>query len=255
MSRKIHIYGNWKMNQLTSDIYQFFEELEDDKLAELKCQAGIAPQFPHLSLVKEKALTLGIKVGGQNCSHKNSGAFTGDTSPETLKDLELDFVLIGHSERRTVFNESNELINEKTLLALSLGLEVVFCIGETLEERESNKTFEVLKAQLDEGLKGLPKEKQSDIIIAYEPVWAIGTGVVASPPQAQEAHAFIREHLGSKHGFDEKSLIIQYGGSVKPGNALGLLSLPDIDGALVGGASLKPSDFYELLKVGSELTP
>ncbi len=255
MSRKIHIYGNWKMNQLTDDIYSFFEELSDDNLAELKCQGGIAPQFPHLTLVKEKAMPLGIKTGAQNCSHKTSGAFTGDTSPEVLKDLDLDFVIIGHSERRTIFNESNQTINERTLLSLSLGLDVVFCIGETLAEREANKTFEVLKTQLDEGLKGVPANKHADIIIAYEPVWAIGTGVVATPEQAQEAHAFIREHLANNHGFNKKELIIQYGGSVKPDNALGLLSLPDIDGALVGGASLKASDFYELLKIGSELTP
>lgn len=255
MSRKIHIYGNWKMNQLTDDIYRFFDEMEDDSLAELKCQGGIAPQFPHLSLVKEKAMPLGIKTGAQNCSHQTSGAFTGDTSPAVLKDLDLDFVILGHSERRTVFGESNQTINEKTLLALELGLDVVFCIGETLEEREANKTFDVLKAQLDEGLKGVAKEKHADIIIAYEPVWAIGTGKVATPDQAQEAHAYIRKHLAENHGFNKESLIIQYGGSVKPANAHGLLSLPDIDGALVGGASLKPGDFYELMKIGSELTP
>jgi len=243
------------MNQLTDDIYKFFDEMADDSLAELKCQGGIAPQFPHLSLVKEKAMPLGIKTGAQNCSHKSSGAFTGDTSPEVLKDLDLDFVIIGHSERRTVFDENNQTINEKTLLALSLGLDVVFCIGETLEEREAEKTFDVLKTQLDEGLKGLPADKRDDVIIAYEPVWAIGTGKVATPEQAQEAHAFIRKHLAESHGFNKDSLIIQYGGSVKPGNAHGLLSLPDIDGALVGGASLKPGDFYELLKIGSELTP
>jgi triosephosphate isomerase len=246
--REIHIVGNWKMNQSLEDIKNFFVEMTRMKM-ELKCQAWIAPQFIHIPILKELAFTTGnLQVGAQNCSHLDSGAFTGDVSSKSLADLGVDFVIIGHSERRAFFNESDEILNQKVLNALKNGLKVIFCVGETLEERESGKTFEVLEGQLINGLKNLPEDKALKLMIAYEPVWAIGTGKTASSKEAQEAHLFIR----SKLQFHKKETIILYGGSVKPDNALELLSQPDIDGALVGGASLKASDFRSLCVSGSQ---
>lgn len=250
MKRQVHIVGNWKMNQSLEEIKTFFLEMVKLKM-DLKCHAWIAPQFIHIPFLKELAFTLGnIAVGAQNCSHVDNGAFTGDVSPKSLSDIGVEFVLIGHSERRAFFNESNELINEKVLNALKNNLKVIFCIGETLEEREAAKTFEILKSQLTLGLKNLPEAKANLVMIAYEPVWAIGTGKTASAEQAEEVHAFIRGNL-SELRLNPDSTIILYGGSVKPDNIDQLLSMDNIDGALVGGASLKASDFKALCISGS----
>lgn len=221
------IVGNWKMNQKTADIQAFFNEIP------ASLEAWIAPQALHLPLCL--SLAKNIKIGAQNCAQKNSGAFTGETSAEALKDLGAHFVIIGHSERRQIFKETHGELLEKTQTALSLGLKVIFCVGETLEERESGKTMDVVKAQLN----NLPASPE--IIVAYEPVWAIGTGKVATPEQAQEVHAFIRQQL--PQGQQTKIL---YGGSVKPDNVKTLMGQKDIDGALVGGASLKAKDFLAL---------
>lgn len=249
MTREIYIVGNWKMNQKTEDIKNFFSELKA-VLPENKCHAWIAPQFIHMSLAQE--LSKNVKIGAQNCSHKNSGAFTGDISSESLKDMGSEFVIIGHSERRAFFKEDHVILNEKTKIALENGLKVIFCIGETLEENEKGITKDVLKEQLIEGLKGISGKDLENIIIAYEPVWAIGTGKTATPQQAQDAHAFIREHLGNEQGFSKEEVIILYGGSVKPANIDELLTKKDIDGALVGGASLKAADFGQLCKSASK---
>ncbi len=247
MKRDIHIVGNWKMNQTLQAISDFFVEMSKMKM-ELKCQAWIAPQALHIPILKEIAFTTGaIAIGAQNCSEHDSGAYTGEISPLALADLGVEFVIIGHSERRTIYKEDNPLLNKKVLAALKHNLKVIYCVGETLLERESNLTFDVLEEQLAEGLKNISSDKLPLLLIAYEPVWAIGTGKTASAEQAEEAHAFIRSKLSA----GAESTIILYGGSVKPDNIDMLLSKENIDGALVGGASLKAADFRALCSSAS----
>lgn len=251
-NREIHIVGNWKMNQSLEDIKNFFVEMTKMKM-ELRCQAWIAPQFIHIPILKELAFTTGsIQIGAQNCADQDSGALTGEVSPKSLSDLGVDFVIIGHSERRTLFGENNELLNRKVLKALSHKLKTIYCVGETLSERESGKTLDVIKTQLEDGLKGIEKNSQENLIIAYEPVWAIGTGKNATAEEAQAVHAFIRKTLNENLSLAADKIVILYGGSVKPDNIHGLLSCPDIDGALVGGASLKPQDYKQLCIAASQ---
>jgi triosephosphate isomerase len=248
-NREIHIVGNWKMNQTLEEISHFFIEMSKMKM-ELKCKAWIAPQSLHIPILKEMAFTTGsIQVGAQNCCEYDSGAFTGEISPLALADMGVEFVIIGHSERRTIYGEGNALLNKKVLLALSHGLKVIYCVGETLAERESGLTFQVIETQLHEGLKNLPAEHAANLIIAYEPVWAIGTGKTASSEQAEEVHGFIR----SKLAMNAEKTVILYGGSVKPDNIDSLLSKENIDGALVGGASLKAQDFRALCSSASNV--
>lgn len=238
------------MNQTLEDIKSFFVEVNKLK-TQLTCEAWIAPQAIHLPIVKELAFTLGqVKVGAQNCSEHNSGAYTGETSPTSLVDLGASFTLVGHSERRTLFNEDNELLNKKLHAAMEAGLTAIFCVGETLEEREANKTAEVIAEQIKAGLKSLSAAKSNKLIVAYEPVWAIGTGETATPIMAQEVHAQIRCLLGEMN-LPADSIPILYGGSVKPDNVQELLSCLDIDGGLVGGASLKGQSFAELCQFAS----
>lgn len=245
--REIHIVGNWKMHQTLHQISDFFVEMTKMKM-ELKCKAWIAPQAVHIPILKEMAFTTGsIQIGAQNCAEVDAGALTGEISPAALADLGVEFVIIGHSERRTIYGESDELLNKKVVNTLKHDLKIIFCVGETLEERENNKTFEVLERQIRQGLANVPADKAHLVMIAYEPVWAIGTGKTASAEQAEEAHAFIRGQL--PHNKEET--IILYGGSVKPDNIDSLLRKPNIDGALVGGASLKAQDFRQLCVSGS----
>lgn len=245
--REVHIVGNWKMNQTLEEISKFFIEMSKMKM-ELKCKAWIAPQALHISILKEIAFTTGsIQVGAQNCCEHDSGAFTGEISPLALADIGAEFVIIGHSERRTIYKEDNELLNKKVLLALSHGLKVIYCVGETLAERDANQTFQVIETQLGAGLKNLSANLADKLMIAYEPVWAIGTGKTASSEQAEEVHAFIR----SKLSMNADKTIILYGGSVKPDNIDSLLAKENIDGALVGGASLKAQDFRALCSSAS----
>jgi triosephosphate isomerase len=247
MKREKYIVGNWKMNQSLHEISNFFIDMSKMKM-ELKCFAWIAPQAIHIPILKEIAFTTGsIQIGAQNCSEHDSGAFTGEISPAALADMGVEFVIIGHSERRTIFKEDNELLNKKVQAGLKHGLKVIYCIGETLAEREAGSTFSVLETQLAFGLKNLPTHSAEKLLIAYEPVWAIGTGKVASAEQAEEAHAFIR----SKLGVNAEETIILYGGSVKPDNIDSLLEKENIDGALVGGASLKAQDFRALCSSAS----
>ena len=246
-NREIHIVGNWKMHQTLHEISNFFIEMTKMKM-ELKCKAWIAPQSLHIPILKEIAFTTGaIQVGAQNCSYADSGAFTGEVSPVALADIGAEFVILGHSERRTIFGEGNEILNQKVLAALKHNLKVIYCVGETLEQRESNDTFKVIEEQLTIGLKDFPADKTHLLLIAYEPVWAIGTGKVASAEQAEEVHAFIRTKLVH----DAHKAVILYGGSVKPDNIDSLLRKENIDGALVGGASLKAQDFRQLCSIAS----
>lgn len=245
--REVHIVGNWKMNQTLEEIGKFFVEMSKMKM-ELKCKAWIAPQAIHIPILKEIAFTTGsIQIGAQNCCEYESGAYTGEISPLSLADMGVEFVIIGHSERRAIYGEQNELLNKKILLALKCGLKVIYCVGETLAEREAGQTFGVIETQLNMGLKNLPAELAHLLMIAYEPVWAIGTGKTATAEQAEEVHAFIRTKLAVK----AEQTIILYGGSVKPDNIDSLLAKENIDGALVGGASLKAQDFRALCSSAS----
>ncbi len=252
MTKKRYMVGNWKMNHKKEEIDAFFKGLEgvDRNLA---CEAWIAPQTLHIPLLLERAAKTGkVQIGAQNVCNQVSGAYTGETSPEALTDLGASFSIIGHSERRSIYGETDKLLNEKTKLSLATGLTVIFCVGESLEERESEKTIDVVKGQIVEGLKGLSEAQMDKLLIAYEPVWAIGTGKVATPEQAQEVHAFIRLQMAEMFGAKGRAVPILYGGSVKPDNFAELLDCPDIEGGLVGGASLKPKDYSKLCQIADE---
>lgn len=235
------------MNTLLKDgmeLARAVEKLESEKTGETL--VIIAPPYTHLSKVKE--LISNVKLSAQDCSAEASGAYTGEISPGMLVSAGVEYVIIGHSERRTYFKESNDLLNKKVKLALSEGLKPIYCCGEVLEERKSGQLFDVIRAQIVDGLKGLSKEEIAKVVIAYEPVWAIGTGEVASPEQAQEMHKFIRDLL--EEIFDAEvagEMPLLYGGSCKPSNAAELFANPDVDGGLIGGASLKAEDFLAIV--------
>ncbi|GAB4017722.1 MAG: triose-phosphate isomerase [Bdellovibrio sp.] len=247
MQRKHLICGNWKMNQSVAEVENFFQKLPKE-ISQYQGEAWVAPQFIHIPLAQKLTKETGgkVKIGAQNCAATDLGAFTGEVAASSLKDLGVDFVIIGHSERRAIFGETDQIINAKVKKALEHGLFVILCVGETLQERESNKTFEVVKTQTLAGLKDLKAQDYKNLAIAYEPVWAIGTGKVATPEQAQEVHAFIRGALRESTCPNAQELQLLYGGSVKPDNVEGLLKCADIDGALVGGASLMADSFYKL---------
>lgn len=210
---------------------------------------ALCPSFVYLPAVAKEVAGTQIAVGAQNMFYENEGAFTGEISGQMLKDVGCRYVILGHSERRHVIGESDETINRKVLKALSDGLEVIFCVGELLAEREGNQTPEVVSRQVKIGLEGVSRDQALKVTVAYEPVWAIGTGKTASPEQAQEVHAMIRQLLTNSFGESiAQAMRIQYGGSVKASNARELMSQPDIDGALVGGASLKASEFVGIIK-------
>lgn len=247
--RKYLLAGNWKMNMTPSEAEKFALELKEAiKSTDDNRLVMVAAPFVALQGVVNALKGSVIKVGAQNMNENDSGAFTGEVSADMLLDLGVEYVLLGHSERRHIYKESNELINAKVLKALSKGLKPVLCIGELLEEREGNKTESVCREQLQKGLSGVTAEQMKDVVVAYEPVWAIGTGKVATPEMAEETHAFCREVVSKL--FDKTvadNLIIQYGGSVKPDNVTGLMGKDNIDGALVGGASLKVDSFTKIV--------
>jgi triosephosphate isomerase len=238
------LVANWKMNKTQAECAEFFSEF-NQKYSQ-KRAAWIAPQALHLAQACELGIEKHIKVGTQNCSEFISGAYTGELSPRSIINSGGTFVILGHSERRQYFNETSKNLNAKVLTALKEGLKVIYCVGETLSEREAGQTLHLIQDQLHQGLNDLSIANAENLIIAYEPVWAIGTGKTASPAQAQEVHAFIRQTLKEKFPiFGEKTYIL-YGGSVKPDNVEELLGQKDIDGGLVGGASLKARDFLAL---------
>lgn len=248
--RKKVIAGNWKMNNDIPASVNLISELKK-ALQEQSVKADIIICPPFTSLDTARTLIKGseIKLGAQNMYFEESGAFTGEISASMLKSAGCEYVILGHSERRTIFGENDQLINKKIKKALESGLLPIFCVGETLQEREENITEQIIKTQVVEGLKGVSAEEVTKIIIAYEPVWAIGTGRNATPDQAQQVHAFIRNLISELYDENTASgIIIQYGGSVKPDNAAELLSQKDIDGALVGGACLKADSFMGIIK-------
>lgn len=245
--RNLYIAGNWKMNMVPSKAVEFVKALRKET-ENAKVRVMVAPSFVCLPAVAEVLKGSNITVAAQNLNDHESGAFTGEVSCEMLQDIGVNAVILGHSERRLYYGESSSFINKKVLLALEHGMEVVLCVGETLEEREGGKLEEVLSEQITVGLENVPAEKMKDITIAYEPVWAIGTGRTASPEDADSAHAFIRSLLAKKYGKDvAEKAIIQYGGSVKPDNVKELMAKENIDGALVGGASLVLDKFLPIV--------
>lgn len=245
--RKKIVAGNWKMNTLLKDgleLAEAVEKLENEKTGD--ALVIIAPPYTHLCNVND--LIDGVKLSAQNCASEESGAYTGEISPDMLLSAGVEYVILGHSERRSYYGEDNELLNKKTKLALSKGLKPIYCCGEVLEEREGGLLFDVIREQIKVGLADLSKEDMTNVVIAYEPVWAIGTGVVASPEQAQEMHKFIRDLLVELFdGEVAENMTILYGGSCKPSNASELFANPDVDGGLIGGASLKAEDFLAIV--------
>lgn len=249
MRRKV-IAGNWKMNNDLQQSVNLIEEIKG-KLAgrEVNCDVVICPPFTSLYEAKKMIDGSIIKLGAQNMFYEDSGAFTGEISASMLKSVGCEYVILGHSERRTIFGEKDDMINKKVKKAISQNLKPILCVGETLKEREKDVTEKVVKRQIEKGLNDVTPDEVLNVIIAYEPVWAIGTGKTATPQQAQEVHAFIRKLLTTMYSKDFAKLIpIQYGGSVKPDNAKELLSQKDIDGALVGGACLKADSFIGIIE-------
>jgi len=244
--RRPYIAGNWKMNKTTKEAVSLAQELLEN--GSFKNKVMIAPPYTALDAVSKIIKNSELILGAQNMSSEESGAHTGEISILMLKDLGVKTVILGHSERRHVYGETDEVINKKIKLALNHDLEVVFCIGETLEERESGKANAVVTNQLTKGLKGVTNSDLSRVTIAYEPVWAIGTGKTASPADANAIHQVVRNEVKNLYGEKEaEEIIIQYGGSVKPGNVNSLMSEENIDGALVGGAALKAETFIPIM--------
>lgn len=241
------IAGNWKMNNTIKEALELIEDIKAQNLSE-NVETVVCAPFTALKDVKEAIKGTRIKLGAQNMHWEESGAFTGEISPKMLKELGVDYCIIGHSERRQYFNETDETVNKKIKSALESGLLPIVCVGETLEEREAGKAEEIVKAQVIKAFKDIPNNKISDIVVAYEPIWAIGTGKTASSSDADDMCGFIRKTIGEIYSENEKEIIrIQYGGSVKPSNVTELMEKSNIDGALVGGASLKGSDFVKLI--------
>ena len=247
--RKPVIAGNWKMNKTINEGIELVNSLKRELVDIQEADIIVCPVYTALSEVSDLLAVSNISLGAQNVYWEESGAFTGEISPLMLKDAGCSYVIIGHSERRKYFNESDETVNKRIKAAQSAGLVPIFCVGETLEEREADKTIDVVKTQLKGGLEGIENEALLKLIVAYEPVWAIGTGKTATPEQAQEVHKFIRDWLKDCYSPEaaENSRIL-YGGSVKPSNTSELMKQSDIDGFLVGGASLDSSSFAEIVK-------
>ena len=246
MRRKV-IAGNWKMNKSPKDVEEFMESfpglVSDTKNEVILC-------VPFIDLCKAVKLSKGtnVKIGAQNMHFKDSGAYTGEISPKMLNDLNVEYVIIGHSERREYFNETDETVNLKIKAALTHDLKPIVCVGETLEQREAGITKEFVTGQVRNALKEITEDELKKIIIAYEPIWAIGTGKTASKEDANEVCKWIREELRALYGDVADEIIIQYGGSVKSSNAKDLFEMSDIDGGLVGGASLEPEEFSKIVK-------
>ena len=251
--RKKIVAGNWKMNLDYQSGVSLFSEIVNMVKDEVIGQQEVVVCSPaiHLYSLGQLAHTaVNVSVGAQNIHQAESGAYTGEISAAQVKSVGAEYVILGHSERRAYFGETDELLAEKVNIALKHGLKPIFCIGETKEERESGKFFDIIKTQLEKGLFHLSAEQFGQVVLAYEPVWAIGTGLTASPEQAQEVHAFIRETLANQ--YDQQladDTTILYGGRCNPSNAPDLFSQKDIDGGLIGGASLKSRDFTDIVKV------
>lgn len=246
--RKLIIAGNWKMHKNIAEAVSFVQELKQN-LADNGVEVVVSPPFTALAPVAEVLKGSNIALAAQNMHWEKQGAFTGEIAPAMLKELGCKYVILGHSERRQFFGETDENVNKKVVAALENQLIPIICVGETLEQKESGVTEQTVENQTLGALEGLNPEQVAGLVIAYEPVWAIGTGRTATDDDAQQVNSFIRQVISTKFGQAVAEAVrIQYGGSVKPGNASGLMSQPDIDGALVGGASLKVEDFAGIIK-------
>ncbi len=247
--RRPIIAGNWKMNKTVSEAVDFVRQLKALVANVREIDIVIAPTFTALQAVSREIEGSNIELAAQDVFWEASGAFTGEISPIMLKDVGCRYVIIGHSERRQYFGETNESVHKKIKASFTLGLHPIICVGEALEEWETGKTFDVIKIQIIQCLEGFSREEMERITLAYEPIWAIGTGKTATPQQAEEVHAFIREQLeGITHRQVSQGVRIQYGGSVNSDNISDLMAQPNIDGALVGGASLKADSFSRIVK-------
>ncbi len=243
------IAGNWKMYKTVAEADELVAKLMAASADMMEAEVVVVPPFTALSKINKTLGESPIQLGAQNMYWEDQGAYTGEISPPMLVEAGCQYVVIGHSERRQYFGETNETVNRKIKAALGHGLLPIMCLGESLDERENSLTMDKVERQLNEGLEGLTPEQFNRVIIAYEPIWAIGTGLTATPEQAQEVHAFIREKLSENYGNAACSCaIILYGGSVKPANTFSLLKKEDINGALVGGAALEPGSFIEIVK-------
>ena len=243
------IAGNWKLNNTISESVGLVTHLRDLVADVTGVEIVVAPTFITLSAVADALEGSNIRLAAQDVFWEESGAFTGEISPVMLKDVGCEYTIIGHSERRAYFGETNESVNRKVCASLSHGIKPIICVGETREDREAGRTEAIVESHIINGVSGLSAESLLSTVIAYEPVWAIGTGITATPEQAQEVHALIRTLLSAQYSADTAEQVrIQYGGSVKPDNAADLMAQPDIDGALVGGASLEAESFAQIVK-------
>lgn len=246
--RKNIVAGNWKMNKNLQDGIALMEELKT-KIEKPNCDVIVCTPFIHLADAARIFKGTIVKTGAENCSEHQSGAYTGEVSAEMVRSTGVEYCIIGHSERRAYFNETPEMLREKVLLALENGLRPIFCVGEVKEQREQGIQNQVVESQIRESLFNLTAEQFAQVVVAYEPVWAIGTGLTATPDQAEEIHAHIRSLIERQYGHDTaENTSILYGGSCKPGNARELFAKPDIDGGLIGGAALKADDFIGIIK-------
>lgn len=245
--RRPIIAGNWKMHKTIEEAVAFVETIKPQVFG-TDVEPVICAPFTALKDLKKAAKGSNVKIGAQNMHFEDRGAFTGEIAPGMLKELEVDYVIIGHSERRQYFNETNETVNRKVKKAFEYGIRPIVCVGESLEEREGAATKKVVKEQTEKGLEGLTKEQMREVVIAYEPIWAIGAGKTASSADANEVIAYIREAIKQMYSEEvSEEVRIQYGGSVKPANVEEIMNESDIDGALVGGASLEAEDFVRLV--------
>lgn len=250
--RRAIIAGNWKMNKNTAETSAFLKELAP-KVADAKCGVVVCVPFTDLAPALEAVKGTNIEVGAENCHWAKSGAFTGEIAADMLAEMGVKYVIIGHSERRQYFGETDATVNQRVRAALDAGLEVILCVGELLEQREGNITEEILSMQTKAALKDVSREELKRIIIAYEPVWAIGTGKTATSAQAGEANGFIRSVVAKLYDAETaQAVTIQYGGSMNPKNADELLAQEDVDGGLIGGAALKSDDFTQIVKAASK---
>jgi triosephosphate isomerase len=249
MGRLPFIAGNWKMNKTVEEALDLVRQLKVSLSNIEEVEVALAPPFTALYAVSQELKGSSIRLAAQNLFYEEKGAFTGEISPLMLKEIGCQYVIIGHSERRQFFGETDETVNRRIKAALGQGLKPIFCMGETIKEREEAKTFSVIGRQVEGGLRGIGEKEVRSIVIAYEPIWAIGTGKTATPEQAEEVHRFIRERLARLYSREIAERIqIQYGGSVTPENIKGLMNQENIDGALVGGASLKPETFSKIVR-------
>jgi triosephosphate isomerase len=247
--RRVIIAGNWKMYKTIQESIELVNLLKRSVVDVSEVEIVVCPPFTSLSDVREVILESNIKLGAQDCYWEKEGAFTGEVSCAMLKSAGCEYVIVGHSERRQYFGETNETVNKKAKAALKEGLKPIVCVGERIEERKAGKTFDVIKDHVTNSLAGLTRDDMLKTVIAYEPVWAIGTGLTATKEQAEEVHKYIRGLLQKMYDAElAGSVRIQYGGSVKPDNIKELISQEDVDGALVGGASLKSDSFSQIIK-------